>query len=239
MPEPASTATSGRTPVLELDRASPVFDGGALSRDPIALRLMPGDCLLVETTEPRRAAAFADLCSGLLPLSAGAVRFLGLDWREVGDAQAGALRGRIGRTHARGAWTDARATDRDILLPRMHHTRLAADRLAEAATQLSRRFGLPGIPSGPPSRFSDADLARAACVRAFLGVPSLLLLENPVTAAHHTLLVPLIAALTEARERGAAAICLTRERPIWRPYIPYLTAHLRLHDHGLGQAATQ
>lgn len=233
MPSPPEDAG---TAVLELDGARPVFEQSGLPQIPFALRLMPGDCVLVEAIDPRRGAALADLCSGLLAITEGQVRFLGLDWDEVGETQGNALRGRIGRVHGRGAWTEGRGADHDILLPLLHHTRIASARLVQEGLDLARRFGLPGLPVGQAGRLSDADAARAACVRAFLGTPSLLLLENPVTTSNASLLAPLLRAVTDARDRGAAVLCMTRERRIWQPYHPYLTGLLRLHDHGIGPA---
>ena len=223
------------TLVLELVGAVPVFEASGLPRARFDLRLEAGDCVLVETRDPRRASALADLCSGLLPLAAGQVRFLGLDWSALGEAQVGALRGRIGRIQQRGAWNGLRSAEHDILLPRLHHTRETPERIEAAALELARRFGLPGLPAGPSRLMSDTDLARAACVRAFLGKPSLLLLESPVTDTDASLLNPFFRVLTDAREAGAAALCLTRERSAWRGYLRFLTAHLRLDEQGLGR----
>src|SRR4051794_18917951 len=82
-------------PVLTL--AGAVGEAPFLPRVPFALSLVPGDFALVDTPGVRRGAAFADLCQGLTPLSSGEVRFLGRDWRQVPQAHAQAMRGRMGR----------------------------------------------------------------------------------------------------------------------------------------------
>ncbi len=207
-----------------------------LTDAPLGLCVMPGDCVLVEAAERRRARAFADLCTGLLPLADGAVRFEGIDWRDPPRPQLAALRGRIGRLYGQGSWTGSRGADADILLPRLHHTRVSRASLADEALGLARGFGLPGLPADRTAALSEDDAVRAAAVRAFLGSPSLLLLENPLGASQASLVVPLLRALTDARERGTAAICLTRERAVWAPYLPFVTRHLRLHDGGLSRA---
>jgi phospholipid/cholesterol/gamma-HCH transport system ATP-binding protein len=223
-------------PILELVAARPVFEASNLPKARFDLRLLAGDCILIEVTDLRRAGALADLCSGLLPLAEGEVRFLGIDWTTVNDARVGALRGRIGRVQQRGAWNGLRGTEIDILLPRLHHTNETAASLSEAALHLARRFGLPGLPVGPPRQIADADLARAACVRAFLGRPDLLLLEDPVNPADAALLPPLLRALTQARDAGAAAICFTRHRALWHDVRSFVTQCLRLDDQGLGRS---
>jgi phospholipid/cholesterol/gamma-HCH transport system ATP-binding protein len=60
-----------------------------------------------------------------------------------------------------------------------------------------------------------ADLQRAACVRAFLGRPLLILLQEPTIGMASEILSPLIQAIRDARDRGAAVIWLTRKSAIW------------------------
>ena len=224
-------------PTLELVDASPASGGSFLTDAPMALAVRAGDCILIEAAERRRIGAFADLCAGLLPLASGAVRFEGIDWRDPPRSQVQALRGRIGRMYGLGNWIGTRETETEILLPRLHHTRVPREVLLEQALGLARRFGLPGLPVDEGAALAEDDAIRAAAVRAFLGAPSLLILENPLGGTSSgTLAVALLRAITEARERGAAAICLTRAREAWEPYLPFVTRHLRLHDGGLGRA---
>ena len=225
-----------RAPTLELADARPASGGSFLTDAPIALGVRAGDCVLIEAAERRRIGAFADLCAGLLPLAGGAVRFEGIDWRDPPRSQAQALRGRIGRMYGLGNWIGTQETETEILLPRLHHTRVPREVLLEQALALAHRFGLPGLPAEQGAALAEDDAVRAAAVRAFLGAPSLLILENPLGASSGTLAVALLRAITEARERGAAAICLTRERGPWEAYLPFVTRHLRLHDGGLGRA---
>ena len=46
------------------------------------------------------------------------------------------------------------------------------------ATVLARRFGLPGLPVGGRETVPAGELVRAACVRAFLGTPELVLIAD-------------------------------------------------------------
>jgi phospholipid/cholesterol/gamma-HCH transport system ATP-binding protein len=56
---------------------------------------------------------------------------------------------------------------------------------------------------------SKADLQRAGCVRAFLGTPPLLMLEEPMLDAPADMLPPLLNACLQAMHRGAAVLWLT------------------------------
>lgn len=225
--------TSNQQPVLDLWQAVPQTGADEFRIQPITLQLMPGDLALVETNDPRRAAWFADLCCGFVRLTEGTVTFLGRDWTTVTPDYAAALRGRIGRIFGNAGWIEFIDVATNVLLPQLHHTRRDARELREEAARLAGSFGLPGLPTGRPQDLSAKDLARAACVRAFLGEPALLLLESPLQARFGDLAVPLLDALTAARQRGAAAIWLTGSDYVWRDRSAPVTHRLRLRDYGL------
>jgi phospholipid/cholesterol/gamma-HCH transport system ATP-binding protein len=103
----------------------------------------------------------------------------------------------------------------NILLPQLYHTHRSSSHIRDEAGQLAERFGLPGVPLGLPGDFTPADLQRAACVRAFLGRPLLILLQEPTIGMASDILSPLIQAIRDARDRGAAVIWLTRKSAIW------------------------
>ena len=225
------TYTAG--PLLELNKAVPSFEESGLPPRPMSLRLMAGDCFVVEERDPQRATMFADMCSGLVPLDAGQVSFMGLDWTEMKDRQLNALRGRIGRIARRPSWPGFVPMHLAIMLQQLHHTTRTQDGLLAEAARLAASFGLPGLPTQAPDRMSEADLCRAACVRAFLGRPHLLLLEDPLEGGPQELANPFLEALTEARDRGAGIIWLVRNAAVWQRYRSGVTATWRLADDGL------
>ena len=220
-------------PVLDLAAARPQVGAGEAPALEIDLRLMVGELALVDARHSARPAWLADLCCGLVPLAAGAARFLGRDWSAVPPDYADALRGRIGRVFFSGSWIGFMDVATNILLPQLHHTRDDPNELRDRATALCCAFGLPGLPLVRPGELAASDLARAACARAFLGHPALVLLESPVQGRFTNLMPPLLNALAAARDRGAAAIWLTRSDVVWRnPSIP-ATMRLRLGERGL------
>jgi phospholipid/cholesterol/gamma-HCH transport system ATP-binding protein len=149
-------------------RARPQLGAGEAPALEIDLRLMAGELALVDARDSARHAWLADLCCGLVPLAAGTARFLGRDWSAVPPDYADALRGRIGRVFFSGSWIGFIDVSTNILLPQLHHTRDDPSDLRERAIALSCAFGLPGLPLARPSELAASDLARAACVRAFL-----------------------------------------------------------------------
>jgi phospholipid/cholesterol/gamma-HCH transport system ATP-binding protein len=220
-------------PILQLEAARPVHEPGRPFEPAISMTVAPGDLLLIESRDPRRAAAFADLCSGLLPLASGSARFLGQDWAELPHDMAGALRGRMGRVFGDGGWIGFLDVATNILMAPLHHTRRGLDALRADAAAMAHRFGLPGLPMGRPVDLQPADLRRAACVRAFLTNPMLLLMEYPVLDQDTELLPPLMSAIEHTRARGAAVIWLTRTDQVWRDRTLPVTARLRLVERGL------
>ena len=220
-------------PILMLDAACPANLPGTPREAAVTLTVAPGDVLLIEARDNRRAALFADLCSGLVPLAAGGMRFLGHDWAKLSEDTAAALRGRIGRVFTDGGWINFLDLETNILLRPLHHTQRSRDALRTDAASIAHRFGLPGLPLGRPIDLPRSDLRRAALVRAFLGNPTLLLLENPLLDQDSELLAPLVAAMEHASWRGAATIWLTRSDMVWHDRSLPVTARLQLLDRGL------
>jgi phospholipid/cholesterol/gamma-HCH transport system ATP-binding protein len=218
-------------PVLALEAAR-----GAGERMPLALidlTLSAGDFAVIEVPGSRRGAAFADLCTGLAPVTAGQVGFLGRDWATVPQRHADALRGHIGRLFHLPLRADTVDVTTRVLLARLHHTRTAEATLRAEATRLAQRFGLPGLPAGPARRLTDHDLLRAACVRAFLGQPRLVILELPVAAQQDDLLPALLEVGAEARGQGATVMWLAGAGPALRDRSIRAAHRLRLSDAGL------
>ncbi|WP_338331637.1 ABC transporter ATP-binding protein [Acetobacter sp. LMG 32666] len=220
-------------PLLELNKAIPSFDESGLPPVPFSMKVMPGDCMVVEARDIGHATMFADLCCGLVPLDDGLVRFMGLDWTDLGDRELNALRGRIGRVTHRASWPEFVPIHLAIVLQQLHHTTRPIDDLVQDAAHLAERFGLPGLPTENPSFLPEDDLLRVSCVRAFLGRPHLLLLEDPLEGGPAELSNSFLAAITEARDRGAGVIWLVRNNAVWQEYRQGITATWRLADDGL------
>jgi phospholipid/cholesterol/gamma-HCH transport system ATP-binding protein len=202
--------------ILRFDET--VFTGAtssdAQSRE-VSLSIFGGDLVMIRLARLEQTAAFADACAGIIEPSSGIVNFLGRNWPEQSPDRANALRGRIGRVFKSGNWIKHLSLMDNILLPQRHHTRRSARELCDEAGKLAQRFGLPGLPLGLPGDFTAADLQRAACVRAFMGRPLLILLEEPTIGIFLEIISALMDAVREARERGAAVIWLTRKHLIW------------------------
>lgn len=194
----------------------------------LSLNVCGGELVMVRLARLEQTSIFADACAGLVQPASGAIHFLGRNWSELPPDQANALRGRIGRVFRAGSWINQLSLMDNILLPQQHHTRRPADQLREEASRLAEQFGLPGIPLDFPGDIPAADLKRAACVRAFLGRPVLILLEEPISGSSLEIISALMRTIQQARARGAAVIWLTQKGSIWHDQTLPLTQRYRL-----------
>jgi phospholipid/cholesterol/gamma-HCH transport system ATP-binding protein len=211
-----------RRSVLRFEKVKLVTeqDGGAETID-FEMNLFGGDLILINLERPRFGSVFADACCGLSQTVAGRIIFLGKDWSALPATTANALRGRIGRVFLAGNWLNRLSLLENILLPQLHHTRRELAELRDEALRLAEHFGLPGLPTGLPDEAMRADQQRAACIRAFLGRPSLILLEEPTFGVYPEMLPPLIRAIRNACDRGGGVIWLTLEDQVWNnPLLP-------------------
>jgi phospholipid/cholesterol/gamma-HCH transport system ATP-binding protein len=216
------------TTVLRLDDvwlALPDHHGVGLAVD---VTLRAGELVLVQPGDEQHERALADVACGLAPPQRGAVRFLGRTWSGLAADQANALRGRIGHVVREGAWVPYLSLLDNILLPQLHHTRRSYDEIRTEAARLAVWFGLPGVPTGRPAEVPPPTLRRAACVRAFLGAPSLIVIETFAEGLDDGLLAPLINAMRVARDGDAAVLWFVQDADLYQdPSLP-ATSRLRL-----------
>ncbi|EHD14641.1 hypothetical protein CIN_05730 [Commensalibacter intestini A911] len=219
--------------LLDISEAKPSFDENHLPPVAFNLQVKPGDCVIIEARDLEAATAFANLCSGMVSLREGAVLFKGLDWFALKEPRLSALRGCIGRVFQKGGWLDMYSVAVNILSPSLHHTMIDEDKLIDQALSLCHKFGLPGLPMDTPREATTIDLARAACVRALMNTPDLLLLEYPAEGYSADLMSPLLEMLNFAQNRGVGIICFTRQLDLWNDYKERVTHWMRLQEKGL------
>ncbi|UPY39098.1 ATP-binding cassette domain-containing protein [Sediminicoccus sp. KRV36] len=213
-------------PALELDGLRDARGGR------YALRVLPGELALIQADDPAMLTGFTELCLGLIPPSAGVVSALGLDWAELTPDAARSLRGRIGLVSLQGGWAPHLSVAESVILAGLQHRLGSAAALRERAAELCRRFGLPGLPLERPGQLSQPELARAACARAFLNRPGLLILESPLQGnTVPELRLPLLEALATAQP--AACLWLTTSLSVWTDRAIPATQRHRLGAGGL------
>jgi phospholipid/cholesterol/gamma-HCH transport system ATP-binding protein len=216
------------TPVLQLDHVwLPLPDQHELGVA-VDLTLRAGDLVLVQPGDDQHEQLLADVACGLARPARGTTRFLGRDWSEMPPDQANALRGRIGQVLRRGAWMPHLSLLDNLLLPQLYHTRRRYEEIRAEAARWAAWFGLAGLPTGRPADIPSPMLERATCVRAFLGAPSLIVVESRPGGLADGLLAPLVNAMRIVRDRDAAVLWFVRDPEIYEDRSLPATGRLRL-----------
>lgn len=220
--------------VLEVAQATVSSDGHE-NMQPMrgSMRAQAGDLVLIQVVDLHQAEVWADLAVGLRAPSDGCVSIYGNDLSGLDTETCNWLRGRVGRVFSRGNWMDRLSLMDNILLSARHHSGRDDDDLKANASALAVLFDMPGIPLGMPDSFARVDLQRAACVRAFLGDPLLVILEDPTYATHTDLLKPLVDVIRTARNRGTAVLWFSPSSDIWRDRSIPVTRRYRMAGNEL------
>lgn len=181
----------------------------------IDFSLRAGDLMLVGTETTQTRLPLADAAVGISPREQGDILFLGEDWEKMGPDKSISRRGMTSRLFDDGGWVTNLSVAENIMLAQRHHTRRPDVEIREEASQLARKFGLPGLPTGRPAVVREHDLQRAACIRAFLGRPSMILLERPTRGIYPHVMPALMNSIRSVRERGAAVVWITDSVEVW------------------------
>ncbi len=192
----------------------------------MSFSLAAGELLLMLLEEEHVRLPLVDAAIGRVEYDSGFIRFAGDDWRDMSPRAATAARGRVGRVFEGTGWITNLDIGSNILLAQRHHSRRPTPAIMDEAADLARTFDLPGLPTGPIGGARGQDLRRAACVRAFLGEPRLVILERPTEGMFAELMPPLVNTVAAARRAGAAVLWTTTSPQVFdsralRPSLRY------------------
>src|SRR5688572_6176951 len=211
-------------------RSSPEYETGLSN---VCFEIGAGDLLLVRIERENERLPLADASQGLLQTDRGRVTFQGNDWVNLSVDRSATERGRIGRLFDDEGWISDLNVDENILLAQLHHTNRTEGEIMDEALKFARVFGLPGLPRGRPGKVRRWDLRKAACIRAFLGRPSLIILEQPVRGVYADFIAPLLDAVQAARRRAAAVLWTVTDPQVWKHAAQHATAKARMRGSEL------
>lgn len=175
-----------------------------------------GELALVRLGRNERGKDLINACCGLSQLQGGEISFLGYDWSTLSREQCNAMRALIGYVFRESLWMNHLTVMENLALSSIYHSHRPVNDVYTESSRLCRMFGLPGAPTLRPEHVDEYDLRRAAVVRAFVGKPQLILLDEPTHGGAYDIIAPLVNAIRQARAHGAAAIWFTRDDRIWK-----------------------
>lgn len=215
--------------VLEFEAVTLVRpDSGSPIVQDMSLALQRGESAVVRLEAPDQARSITQACLGLEPVRSGCVRFQGHDWSTLSTDLAHSLRGRMGQLVNAGTWIRHLTVLENLVLPQMHHRHGIESDIRSGVVQWCQAFGLPGAPIQRPAMTSAADLQCAACARAFIGAPELVIIEEPSGELLDQLLAPLINACLQVCQQGGAVLWLSAQRRVWTTLAELVTRRARI-----------
>lgn len=207
---------SGDTPVLEFLKVtihSRTEEMCGISEATFSIR--KGGICVILLEEGREQTPFAAAAEGLMDIHSGRILFEGTCWEDMHAYGQCDRRGRIRRVFDHFGWVSNLDVKENLCLSECHHAGRGRDDVLAEAAQWCARFGVGRIPDGRPARVHPMTLRKLEWVRAFLGKPSLLILERPLARAAKGDGPLLVKAVCEAAEKGVAVMWLTDEDLVW------------------------
>lgn len=197
------------------------------------LELPRSTLAMIQVDDDADAATLVDICLGLATPAGGQVGFLGVDWQALSPHERLARRRNIGTVVQVHVWPSHLTVLESVLLAHLHHFSRPHEEVIADATALARLFGLPGLPTGRRDTTPARALARAACVRGFLGAPDLVVVQDQTIEATADLAVPMAQAIAAAKDRGATVLWITESSSAQATRFVQPDQNLRLGDSGL------
>ncbi len=176
----------------------------------------PGEQLLVRPEGFGDHLPLCELAQGLIRPDSGLVRFEGRRWEETSALEQSRMRGRIGRVFDEQAWVSNLSVFQNIALSSRHHGTFSETEIRERVTSLASAAGILDILSLRPDQVHRRELQLAQWVRAFLGLPKLILLQQPARGLRAEMHALLLDWVRSALDRGSAAIWITASAGLWR-----------------------
>lgn len=164
-----------------------------------------GDLVMIRTNAAQKTRRFAAMLQGLIRPAGGNVLFSGRDWAKQHVRTQFNMRSRIGRVFDGQGWVANLNVRENLVLSKLHH---GAD-MAEIEEQLvfwADWFQLGKVTRKRPAFVEASQLQIHQWIRAYLGRPSLLILERPMRTVSSQMFATFLASIRYMRSRGAAVI---------------------------------
>jgi phospholipid/cholesterol/gamma-HCH transport system ATP-binding protein len=221
MKESSPGGTAGNRdshPIIEVSHVSTRF-GPALVHDDVSLTVMRGEVFAIAGGNGSGKSTLLREIIGLLTPTAGSIRLLGTDSRELEASNGCPLHRRFGVMFQNGGLFSSMTLAENVAVSLREHTSLSAELIRDIVALKIALVGLPADSATKlPSELSGGMRRRAALARAIVMDPELLFLDEPTAG-----LDPIIAAgfddlvLSLKRLLGLTVVMVTHDLDsLWR-----------------------
>ncbi len=176
----------------------------------------PGEQVLIRLEGGGDPPPLCGLAAGLIRPDSGQVRFEGRSWQEMSGPKQSRTRGAIGRVFDEQAWVSNLSVYENIALSSRHHGTLRETEIRERVTHLASAVGILDILALRRDQVHRRELQLAQWIRACLGSPKLILLQQPARGIRLKMLPLLLDWVRSALDRGGAAIWIISTAGLWR-----------------------
>jgi phospholipid/cholesterol/gamma-HCH transport system ATP-binding protein len=182
----SSSAATGREVILRLRGVRTVY-GTRVIHDGVDLDVYRGEILaLVGGSGSGKSTLLREMIM-LRPPDGGSIRLFDTELAGIGEADADALRCRLGVLFQQGALFSALTVLENVGLPLREHTELDNAMIDSLARMKIAQAGLPPAAAGLyPSELSGGMIKRAALARAMVLEPEILFLDEPTSGLDPT-----------------------------------------------------
>jgi phospholipid/cholesterol/gamma-HCH transport system ATP-binding protein len=171
----------------------------------VSLQMRQGDLILIRLERRQNPRGFASLIQGLSSPASGNVRFEQSAWDNIAWEQQFRMRSRIGRVFDGRAWINNLNVTENVMLRPRHHA-IGESKLDQQIQDWTHRLQIPTLTRQRPAFVEATVLQQYQWLRAFLGNPSLVILERPMKTLDGEKLTPLYESVNEIRKQSAAVI---------------------------------
>ncbi len=216
---------AGRTPILHLPGAlSFEVDGRVVGIDPITL--WAGDWIVLSPPDGQDlgrdlATAAARLLATLAPPLGGTLELFGTATHTLDYMRLLQLRARLGFVPGYGGLLSNRSVRDNIALPLSVHGNITHEEEDKLVAQILTRFDLDRVAALRPHEVDGTMRFRACVARALALSPDWLVVEDIGPFEAETAASTVWQRLLDyrARQSNAAAVCLTRQRPVFEQWL--------------------
>lgn len=204
-----NTRKKGKSRVIELEKTAYSYGGEALLSD-VSFTLAPGSFHFLTGPSGAGKTTLLKLCYGALLPTAGDLRVLDQNLREVDRDQMAELRRRIGVVHQDCQFLDHLSIRENIALP-LHVSGRRDQAQGGDIDDLIQWVGLTDRADALPPQLSGGERQRAALARAVIMSPDIVLADEPTGNVDWDMSQRLMRLLFELNKMGKTVLVATHD----------------------------